>query len=370
MNVSSSLVCGFNAALLIGLTALPSQAAGGYASEFSVSGEVVHPSAFDTAGLAALALPPLTESVTYGTKNGPVSATYTGVSMWSLLNSPAVGLKPDPSVAKNDVLGKVVVATGSDGYRVVYSGGELSPSFGGSKNVDMIATADANGPLTTDGAFRTVAPGDAKGGRHVSNLKSLAVLNTPTALSTVGGTSNSFSVTGGVVHGGTFDLAAITGLGLPVIDETVTYLSGSTSVTASFSGVSLWSFVSTLGIVTDAAVKNDLLSKYLVVTASDGYKAAFSMGELSPDLGGNTGAPDLIAFSENGKPLGSDGAFRIVVPGDVNGGRYVSNIVGIEVLGVAAVPEPATAALMAAGLFAALMCAPRWARLRRPKRIV
>jgi hypothetical protein len=34
----------------------------------------------------------------------------------------------------------------------------------------------------------------------------------------------------------------------------------------------------------------------------------------------------LVADAENGKPLTDDGFARLVVPGDIKGGRYVSNV--------------------------------------------
>ena len=66
-----------------------------------------------------------------------------------------------------------------------------------------------------------------------------------------------------------------------------------------------------------------------------------SCGTWSPAFGG---ADDFIAYEENGSLLGSDGFARIVVPGDLRGGRYVSNLVSLDVL--SAVPEPATLSLL------------------------
>ena len=111
------------------------------------------------------------------------------------------------------------------------------------------------------------------------------------------------------------------------------------------------------GIVTNPAVKNAVLRYYLLATGSDRYEAAFSLGELDPKFGG-AGAPDLIAYLENGAPLGPDGFARVVVPGDDFGGRYVSNLVSLQVLD--AVPEPASLLLLAVGVFGLTMM-----RLRR-----
>jgi hypothetical protein len=83
------------------------------------------------------------------------------------------------------------------------------------------------------------------------------------------------------------------------------------------------------GIITDPGAKNDILNYYVLATGSDGYEAIFSLGELDPMFGG-TGAPDLIAYMENGMPLDADGFARVVVPGDNFGGRYVSNLLALR----------------------------------------
>jgi PEP-CTERM motif len=157
---------------------------------------------------------------------------------------------------------------------------------------------------------------------------------------------------------------------LPATTETVAYLSGGTSVTATFTGVSIWTLLTDAGIVTNPAIKNDILNYYLEATGSDGYSAIFSLGELDPMFGG-TGAPGLIAYEMvvNGMsdPLGSDGFARVVVPGDSRGGRYVSNLVSLEIFD--AVPEPGSMMLLAVGLTAiglSRVCSVAPRRMARP----
>lgn len=139
---------------------------------------------------------------------------------------------------------------------------------------------------------------------------------------------------------------------LPPSTQTVTFTSGSGSQAHTDQGTSLWGVLSTtVGIATDAAVKNDILGMYVVATGSDGYKALFSMGELNPAFGNQ---PDLIAYSLNGEPLGASGFARLVAPNDVKAGRYVSNLVSLEVFRASPVPEPGSVALVfvgAIGLF-------------------
>ena len=104
-----------------------------------------------------------------------------------------------------------------------------------------------------------------------------------------------------------------------------------------------------MGLQLDPSIKNDELSKYVLATGTDGYEATFSLGELDPAFGGSDLA-DLIAFEANGAPLGTNGFARLIVPDDVKQGRWVSNLVDLRVLdAVAAVPEPATGAMMILG---------------------
>ena len=76
----------------------------------------------------------------------------------------------------------------------------------------------------------------------------------------------------------------------------------------------------------DPAVKNDKPNWYVQVTGSDGYQAILAWGEIDPSW---EGKDVLVASMEDGQPLGSDGMARLVVPGDLSGGRYVSNITAI-----------------------------------------
>jgi hypothetical protein len=82
------------------------------------------------------------------------------------------------------------------------------------------------------------------------------------------------------------------------------------------------------GIVSDPNVKNDILHKIVIVTGTDCYQSVFGVGEVNPAFGGSQ---IMVAYATGGQPLGDDGFARIVVPGDKQGGRFVSNIATIEV---------------------------------------
>jgi DMSO/TMAO reductase YedYZ molybdopterin-dependent catalytic subunit len=320
--------------------------AAGPSTQLTLGGAVNSPATYDYAGLKAL--PAITQTVTFQAGSTPQTHTYTGADLWGLVNS--AGIQTNPNI-KNDINNKYLIATGSDGYKVAYALGELNPSFG---NKGSIVAYDEtiNGttaPLGSDGFARTTAPNDVKGGRYVSNLVSLGVGAPNVAIgSTAGGPSTSFSVTGDVKQSMTFDLAALQAL------PSTTVTSGGNSYT----GVSFYSLLSSwVGLAIDPNVKNDELGMVVSAVGSDGYTALFSLGELDPAFGN---AQDIIAYEENGAALPGTGFARIVAPGDVKAGRWVSNLVSLQVFHAALpVPEPGTWALMLAGLAAVSLAARR-----------
>jgi DMSO/TMAO reductase YedYZ molybdopterin-dependent catalytic subunit len=149
-------------------------------------------------------------------------------------------------------------------------------------------------------------------------------------LSCAGGYAPSFRLTGAVRTPQTFDAAALATL--PASRQTVDFFAGPSGlVSQTYVGVSLNDLLAKAGVIVDPSIKNDVLRKYVAVTGTDCYEIILSMGELRPDFGG--AAQVLVAYATgDGSPLStSEGAMRLVVPGDKKGGRYVSNIARIVV---------------------------------------
>ncbi|MGC3984963.1 MAG: ALQxL family class IV lanthipeptide [Pseudorhodoferax sp.] len=133
----------------------------------------------------------------------------------------------------------------------------------------------------------------------------------------------------------------------PAITQSVQFTSGNGTQQRSYVGTDLWSLLSDLGIQTTPGARNDQLNRYVLATGADGYRTVFALGELSPTLG-NKGS--IVAYLENtggtSAPLASeDGPFRVTAPGDVRGGRYVSQLVRLTVQ-----PSGSTAAGTGGGL--------------------
>jgi hypothetical protein len=291
-----------------------------------VSGQVADPGIYNL----PTTTPVTTESVTYTAAGVPVSDTYTGTTLWNLL-ADAGGATT--TTAKNDILSKYVIATGSDGYQAVFSLGEIDPMFGNQPVLVAYAdTAGQLGPKGSDGLARMVVPGDIAGGRYVSDLVSLQVVSLPEPGPTgPGGISPEATLSGAVADPTIVTPATLAALNQSTT-ETATYLAGSSPTTDTYTGVSLWTLIQDAGLLTDPAIKNDLLGFAVVATGSDGYRAVISLGEIDPQFGNQ---PDLVAYSDTAGQLGpggSDGALRLIVPGDHAGGRYVSNLVSLQVI--------------------------------------
>jgi hypothetical protein len=112
--------------------------------------------------------------------------------------------------------------------------------------------------------------------------------------------------------------------------ETVTFNTGNTPTHRSYKGVSLYEVMTKLAEpVFSTTIKNPGLRYFVAVTAADQYASIIAWGDLDPFFGNR--ADILIAYDErNDDVAGSDyvslanAGPRLVVPGDVRGGRYVS----------------------------------------------
>jgi hypothetical protein len=83
-----------------------------------------------------------------------------------------------------------------------------------------------------------------------------------------------------------------------------------------------------LGAPSGSAVRGEALLMAVVVEARDGYRVAFTLGELDPLLGK---APVVLADRCNGAMLGeADGPFRLAVEGDTRGARSVRQVLSLR----------------------------------------
>lgn len=287
------------------------------AGAFELAGAVERPGEWSVDALKAR--PAVTQTVAYLAAGAAQARTYTGASLWSVLADAGAQSVPGP---KNGWLRRMVVATGSDGYSAAFALAELAPEYG--NRASLLAYAETRGDgvhaIDDDGPVRVTAPGDAKGGRYVSNLVRLEVRDSASRQAgSGGGRATRFEVSGAVQKPGGYDAAVLAAL--PAQERSAGGVR--------YKGVGLWELLNAAGLKLDPAVKNDVLHYVVVATGSDGYQALFALAELDPGFGGQ---PNLIAHEADGAPLGAEGAFRLVVPNDGRRSRWVANLVALEVL--------------------------------------
>jgi DMSO/TMAO reductase YedYZ molybdopterin-dependent catalytic subunit len=100
-----------------------------------------------------------------------------------------------------------------------------------------------------------------------------------------------------------------------------------------YDGVLLRDLLQKAGAPLGDKLRGKALASYVLASASDGYKVAFTLGELDPQFGN---APILVADTRDGKPLPSkQGPFRLVCANDKEGARSVRMLESLHVVQLA-----------------------------------
>ena len=306
--------CGGQTTTTTTATATPSVKTGLPSTTLKMSGLVKNTGSLTLSDLQAFS------KITVSIKAQPIgSHTFGGALLYDVVQKAEVTTLPN---RKNDLLRKSLVVSGTDGYTVAVAWGELDPHFA-NKQI-LLAYEEDGKPLPhTDGFARLVVPGDVFAGRYVSNVASIVVRD-PGVLPTLRQRqpSSAFYVVGTVNNPAKYDSTA-----LQALKTTEVTVQGDT-----YSGVLLYDLLQQAGVST-ANKKNDFLHKGIAVIGSDGYSCVVVDGEIQPRFGNEQ---ILVAYNVNGKTLAeSDGFARLVVPGDAKMGRFVSNLVELQVVELA-----------------------------------
>ena len=97
-----------------------------------------------------------------------------------------------------------------------------------------------------------------------------------------------------------------------------------------YEGVWLHEVVKQAGVPQGDALRGKALAGYVLAEAQDGYQVVFSLAELDPSFIDNE---ILLADTANGKPMSSEqGGFRLVVPKDKVGARWVRMLTKLDVV--------------------------------------
>lgn len=133
----------------------------------SVTGDVATPLKLSLPDLAAM--PRITAKVP-----NPAGGefTYEGVSLFEVLKRAGA---PNGGSLRGAALSTCVIAKASDGYQVIFTLGEIDPSFG--NGVILIADHRDGAPLTgNQGALRLLLPNDHEGARSVRMLETIELM--------------------------------------------------------------------------------------------------------------------------------------------------------------------------------------------------
>jgi DMSO/TMAO reductase YedYZ molybdopterin-dependent catalytic subunit len=151
--------------------------------------------------------------------------------------------------------------------------------------------------------------------------------------SCLGGASTGFKLGGAVTNPKSFTPESLSKY--PTSKMTVSYFSGSSGlVTKTFIGVPLYDLLTEAAIITESTRKNDMLRKYLVANATDCYQVLVAVAEIMPNFGGEQAMVAFASVDSTGTVLPLDdteGAVKLVMPGDKAGGRQVFHLNRITV---------------------------------------
>ncbi len=97
-----------------------------------------------------------------------------------------------------------------------------------------------------------------------------------------------------------------------------------------YEGVLVGAILARAGATLGRDMTGAAVASYVVASASDGYRAVFSLAELDPEF---TGSEIIVADTVDGKPLFDyQGPFRIVAPHDTRGARGVRMLQKLDVV--------------------------------------
>lgn len=100
--------------------------------------------------------------------------------------------------------------------------------------------------------------------------------------------------------------------------------------TVVYEGVLVGELLKRAGVPVGAELRGNAVASYVVVSATDGYQAVFSVAELDP---GFTSNDVIVADTVDGKPLFAyQGPWRIVAPKDTRGARSIRMLERLEVV--------------------------------------
>lgn len=109
--------------------------------------------------------------------------------------------------------------------------------------------------------------------------------------------------------------------------QNATVTNGHTNASETYSGVPIFAILIKLGLPVERANEHTLLRTYLIAEGTDGYKVLISVYEtLATIRQSDAIVADAIVTDGEFGPLKTDGAFKLVIPGDTRPQRWVQNL--------------------------------------------
>jgi DMSO/TMAO reductase YedYZ molybdopterin-dependent catalytic subunit len=104
---------------------------------------------------------------------------------------------------------------------------------------------------------------------------------------------------------------------------------GHDRVESQFEGVPLFEVLARAGVPSGNELRGQAMALYLVVEASDGYRAVFALAELDPAFSDRV---ILLADRRDGRPLPeSAGPLQMIVPGEKKHARWVRQVIRLRI---------------------------------------
>jgi hypothetical protein len=295
----SAVVCLSSFCWLLAGPGSPAASSTARHASLTVAGAVSAPAAYSRGELAAL------PQTTLEVGSGSVTHSVEGVSLLTLVKLAQPAL---PMGVKNAQLRVTIAVEGPFGRATTIALGELDPSFG---NHPAILALERDGKDLPFGP-RLVLPDDENAARCVFHVRRITIaVRNPTP--SVPARAGDLTVTDGHV---TRVLSAEQLARLRSQTRTVSFLAGASPHTHTESGPALLAVLARAGL----RIRRDT---WVAAVASDGYVATVTPGEAR--FGGR---PLQISLVEDGVALAQP---RLVVDGDVKGGRYVSGVTKLVV---------------------------------------
>lgn len=98
---------------------------------------------------------------------------------------------------------------------------------------------------------------------------------------------------------------------------------------STFEGVALVEVLKKAGVPLGDRLRGEAITTYVVLDATDGYRAVYSLAELDPAF---TDRVVLLADRRDGKPMPPpEGPLRIVIPDEKRHPRWIRRVIGITV---------------------------------------